>query len=366
MNRLVLGALILSCACGCGAASTRPGADGGGFGDDAGATTGALDGGLPDGGAADAGPACVPASERLDWQLRILFLVDQSETMCMVDPPGATLDPTSPCELAAAAHWPGGGSTTAKRTQVLLRFLQTNAWRPDMKVAVLPYGRRPWRTPTFSDVEVQRLGGMVDSLQFELDSFGNLQAGLVAAHETIEKDVLSLSALARQRTRYVLVLLSAGVPSPRCSVNDSLMSYATPAHPELVWADTAPVECSTAPPFGRPELELPEFRVGTDLNQNAQLDAVADRFHQLESWYGIPPIWVHPRLIISEQAVAKCGAGCAGKLPGGMSGPELRAVGSYVLRRLASRTGGTFVDPGEPSNLSLDEFTTMVPATFCE
>lgn len=367
MSRLVLGALVLVSACVEGPGSNdRPdgGADGGA---DGGPSLDGADGGLSDGGVADAGPSCVPAAEQLDWKLKFVSLVDQSGLMCLVDPPGSQ-EATGMCEQAAAAG-AFTGATVPGRARSLIQFLQTNAFRPDMSVAIVSYSSQPRISPfggAFAGAESQDLLSAARSLQSSLGTFGNLQSGLVATQELIEKDLLTLSDGARRRTRYVVVVLSSGIPSPRCSANDSLMQYATPLRPELVWADSAQIPCNEEPPFGPPDLSVYRFRPGTDLNQTAQLDALADRFHLMEQWYGVPAISLHTRLVISERALNACGAFCAQLLPNRMTMSELRSVGRFVLGNLATRTGGTFVDPGEPANLDLSEFTRMPPATFCD
>lgn len=184
------------------------------------------------------------------------------------------------------------------------------------------------------------------------------------ARARVEADILRLLDAERTRTRYVVVVLSTGVPSPRCSRNDLLMPWASAARPELVWADTDTTFCNDITADIPVWERVTTFEPGTSLNQNSQLFDVTDAFEAMKGWYGAS-VSVHTRLMLSDSSLSQCGALCDGQLQNGLNPQDTRTVGRYVLSELARRTGGTFVDPGEPSNLSLMDLATMEPTTFC-
>lgn len=360
MRRLVLGSVVVL------AAACVQGVDG----NDAGAAGGAGGGVavVADAGTevVDAGPGCTPASERGEWKMKFVLVVDQSAAMCIADPPGSQ-ESNGFCEQAAAAA-NVTGATVPSRVRSMNGFLTALQSRPEASAAVVPFetnvkGAYPafgFARPADGNLRVR-----VQALQTELGKHANLQGALAYARTVVERDVLMLSDAERARTRYTIVVLSTGVPSPRCSRNDLLMPYASAAHPELVWADTDTTFCNdlTAdiPPYER----ISTFVPGTSVNQNSQLFDLADDFGAMKRWYGLAGVSLHTRLLLSESNLMQCGAVCDGHLTNGLNVQDTRTVGRYVLSELARRGGGTFVDPGEPANLSLMDLATMEPTTFC-
>lgn len=360
MIRLIGAVMLALLGPGCGRAvdSRDAGSDGGVAG-------GQADGG--DGGSsgeADAGAGCVPLAERGEWKLKFVLLVEQSRTMCMVDPPGAQQS-NGLCEQVAAVRPPG--VYKPHRTRALEEFLGSVQSRTDVRVALVPFETRTRGQLAFAPESSRPFSNVlwsVQTLQTELGQDANLQDALTVAADLIEHDLVGLSDLHRPRTRYVVVVLSTGVPSPRCSADDRLAEYASPSRPELVWADVDAMRCngSATPtdPLGV------SFLAGNALNQNSQLQRAVDRLKAMSTWYGGAPITVHARMVLSEASVGSCGALCDGQLTNGLSATDLRRVGTYVMRDLATRTGGTFLDPGEPANLTLMDLAALEPAVFCD
>jgi hypothetical protein len=365
MRRLVLGSVVVLAACVQGVDGNDAGGAGGagGVGAAGGAGGGAA---ISDAGpeAVDAGPSCTPASERPDWKLKFVFLFEQSGTMCIADPPGSQ-ESSGFCEQAAAAI--NSGSVVPARVRAMNDFLRAVGSRPDVRVAVVPFesNLKGVYPPTgFARPDDANLQNRVWSLQTELGRHANLQGALEQARARIEYDVLQGSDATRTRTRYVVVVLSTGVPSPRCNRNDLLMPYATAARPELVWADTDTTFCNDITSDIPPAERIMTFVPGTTLNQNSQLFDLADALGAMKGWYGVS-VSVHTRLLLSDSSLTRCGALCDGQLTNGLSPQDSRTVGGYVMGELARRSGGSFVDPGEPSNLSLQDLATMEPTTFC-
>lgn len=357
MRRLVLGSLVLLAACG----QVSEGAD-------AGVVGGPGDGGVmvadAGGQSVDAGPGCTPASERAEWKLKFVLVVEQSGTMCIADPPGSQ-ESNGFCEQAAATS--GSGVTVPARVRAMNAFLMALRSRPAASVAVVPFETNLkgfWPVTAFTRPDDGQLQTRVWSLQAELGKHANLQQALEHVRTRIERDAQGLPDAERTRTHYAVVVLSTGVPSPRCTRNDLLTPFASAAHPELVWADTDTAYCNLI------DTEIPSwerisnFVPGTSINQNGALFDVADALRAMKAWYGVN-VSIHTRLVLSESNVRRCGALCDGMLTNGLNLQDSRAVGGYVLSELARRTGGSFVDPGEPANLSLMDLATMEPTTFC-
>lgn len=354
MRRLVLGSAVMF------AAACHQGVDAGdagvGSGADAGATV------VTDAGAADAGRSCTPASERADWKLKFVFVVEQSGAMCIADPPGSQ-ESSGFCEMALART--RLTNVFPARVGAVASFLTAVAARPEVTVGLIPFeanvkgGNRG-----FAPGGDLQLRSALGQLQAELGKHANLQTALEAARQRVEADLLPLSDAERTRTHYAVVVLSTGVPSPRCNRNDLSMPFGSATRPELVWADSDTPFCNDITADIPPSERITNFVPGTSINQNSQLFDVADTFGAMEGWYGVK-VSLHTRQLLSERTLMQCGALCDGQLTLGLNVTDTRTVGRFVLSELARRGGGTFVDPGEPSNLSLNDLATMEPTTFC-
>lgn len=358
MRRLVLGSvLVLATAC---LQAVEAQDAGSGSTGDAGVAV------VVDAGAPDAGPTCAPASERGEWKTKFVVIVEQSGAMCLVDPPGSQ-EGAGLCEQAAAMA-NVTGTTIPARVKALQAFMRAVQNRPDVMLTLVPFdsnvkGALPFNgfSPATDPLMVNRIW----SLQTELGQHANLQGALAFARSRIELDVLQLSDAERSHTHYAVVVLSTGVPSPRCARDDLSMPFASAARPELVWADTDTTFCNDFPdPTSFPQERVNTFSPGTSLNQNFQFFDFADALKAMEGWYGVK-VSVHTRQLFSERSLAACGALCDHQLTNGLNVQDTRTVGRYLLSELARRGGGTFVDPGESSNLSLMDLATMEPTTFC-
>lgn len=357
MRRLVLGSvMVFATAC---LQAVEAQDAGSGIPADAGSSV------IVDAGAPDAGPTCAPASERSEWKLKFVFVVEQSGAMCLVDPPGSQ-ESTGLCEQTAPLA-NVTGATMPARVRELMAFSRAVANRPDVTMALIPFETNLkgfFPITGFSRGSDFGLLNRISGLQAELGSRANLQTALESARTRIEFDLLQRPDAERTHTHYVVVVLSTGVPSPRCSRNDLLMPFGSAARPELVWADTDTRYCNDVTSDIPPSESISTFVPGTSINQNAQLFDLADAFRAMEGWYGVK-VSVHTRQLVSDRNLAACGALCDHQLTNGLNVQDTRTVGRYVLSELARRGGGTFVDPGEPSNLSLMDLASLEPTTFC-
>jgi hypothetical protein len=69
-------------------------------------------------------------------------------------------------------------------------------------------------------------------------------------------------------------------------------------------------------------------------------------------------------LMMNDANVAACGPLCQ-DLFGPQSLADTRTMGTWLLRELAQRGQGTFVDPGTASNLTFADIDTSEFTTFC-
>jgi hypothetical protein len=334
MGRLVTWGLWASVLVGCGQQPVAEAPDAGGQAGGAvgGGLAGAAGGGLGGGGA----PSCMAGPVGEDELLRLLFVVDRGTLMCAADPPGVSDQPTV-CETLA----PPAGVTLPARTRALLALLTEAQGRPNVEVAVLRFGRSASRAPFFQP-DSTFLRSPISALQAELDGHSNLQGALVAARAAIGENALRLSADDRARARYVVVLVSAGVPTPRCSSVD--VGTQVPTTPTGRWPDTEGFEawCNDAPSdvFD----ERGRFIPGGDLNQPWQLDDAVDDLVALPAALGVRDVRVDAWHLLDEATVQRCGAACQGLF--GLRGAAPGPVGNALMRHLSQRGRGAFTDDG--------------------
>ena len=308
----------------------------------------------------DAGTPCTPAQDRANWPVRMVFVVQNSGAMCIVDPPGSQ-GAAGFCEQAST--FLPGTQTQPGRIAAIRRFFADNASRPNVSAAVVSYGMNasviPF-TPTTQPVPTA-----VAALQGALANGSNLQGALEATKTLIEQDVQNTAESIRARSRYVVVILSTGIPYPRCSSNDSLAVYASAANPALTWADSSGAGsfCNLDMP-NDPE-RLGTFTAGGDLNQNAQLFGLVDGMVALDAQYGLGDVRVFTRLLMNDANLAACGPICQDLFGVSTSFADTRTMGTWLLTQLATRGQGTFADPGTPAMLSLSSVDTSEFTTFC-
>lgn len=306
----------------------------------------------------DAGEPCTPQSQRNDWPVKIVFVVQNTGAMCIVDGPGST-GTMGFCEQYAPPNLPA----LAGRYRAIKDFVDANAARTNVSVALVTFGLTP---------EVIGFGPGADLVpqlapqQARLTSGSNLPAALGAARSLIDSDAQTLTATVRARTRYAVVLLGTGALYPRCARNDSLPVYASAVNPELVWADSPGAEswCNDPRPNEPEPLGPDAFYPGGDLNQNAQITGAVNRLLALDLQHGLGDIRVHARRVLSESAITACGPICNDVLgPGSLA--ETKVIADYTLNLVAQTGQGTYANPGEPSSLEVTSIDTSEFTTFC-
>ncbi len=318
-----------------------------------GATSGGLAGGMS--GVAGGTASCTPKSERNAWPVKVVFVVQNSGSMCVVDPPGST-GTGGLCEMI-----PAPGLTSPARVRAIRRFLADNQTRSNLSVAMVSWGMNGVTVPFTSPSALEQ---SVLALQSNLVSGANLQAALLSTKRLIDADIAQSPAAVRGHTRYVVILLGTGLPSPRCSANDAMTIYANAAQPELTWADSDPAFCNPDP--SGPEV-LGPFIPGTDLNQNRQLRQAASDLAALGPVHHLGSLELHTRLVLDGQTLDACGPLCRDAFAG-LTSAEVRAVGTYTLGQVAMYGRGTFADPGALTNLegNVAAIDTRELTTFCE
>ena len=308
-------------------------------------------------------------SSLTSWPVKVLFLVDNRGSLCIIDPPGAQAGGSAFCEQFGMS----AGVTVPGRVKALEQFWLANAAQPNVWSAVT-WGAPGPRGFSFQPVSSGFPKAAAAELTTQLGKAMDLQGGLGLVKEQLEADLRASEPALRARTKYLVVVISSGVPSPMCSANDAAASYATPANPEGIWADSpaSGTFCNVAPASACDPLRgtdsngqtcIPGFVAGSDRNQPAALYQQALDIAALRATYGAGEISVHTRLLFDRSKIDACGPICQDLL--GMPPSDALSFGTYVLQRVASAGGGRFVNPGVPQQLDLSDLDTTSLRPAC-
>jgi hypothetical protein len=266
------------------------------------------------------GTICTQPPDPSGFPVKVLFLVDQSGSMCISDPPGSQGAPGLCEELVTMGIVPANLTTPARvraMEQLLAQFQDeiTNQGA-NISVAIVPFATNV-QNPYPAVGSTQGFGtpfgldGYLGALQGQLGKGTDDQGALAYAYSVISGDIAATALANPQllpRTRYVVVWLTDGTPYPRCSAIDNLPVYADPQHPYLIWADSVPDYCNVAGAAGNDAIN--GFVVGTDRNQNYQIFSYVDQIMSLKQTYNIGDIRLHTVLLFNQAAVQACGAIC--------------------------------------------------------
>lgn len=304
------------------------------------------------------GRVCTQRPDRNGFPVKVVFVVDQSGSMCVSDPPGSQ-ESTGFCEMAAATLGVTG-STLPARVRALNRLLDGFVNQRNISVAVIPFEtniKGAYPAAGFARPDDQGLRNRVGALQTELGKGTDYQGALAAAYTRIAGDIALTQRTSPNmlpRTRYVVVFLSDGVPYPRCAANDNLTQYADDLNPELVWQDSlgAGTFCNEIDADIPPADRIMTFVPGTDRNQNYQLFSYVDQLMELRDQYNIGDIRLHTVLLFNEEAVRACGPICQDlygryvRWPGPVTIPDgpaaAKRISAWTLQQLAQRGNGVF------------------------
>lgn len=303
------------------------------------------------------GRVCTAVPDPTGFPVKVVFIIDESGSMCVSDPPGSQ-EGSSFCSRADIQAIVPPGVTEPARVRALRQLVNQFATQPNVFVSVVPFEtnvKNVW-PPTTSGQRFARPNGSLNTyiagLQNQLGKGTDYQGVLAYTYALIASDI-NATAISNPailpRTRYVVVFLTDGTPYPRCDANNGRLSvYADPDNPDLQWRDSSGAEefCHVADPTS-PD-QITGFVIGTDRNQNYQVFNPIDKLMQLRGQYNVGDIRLHTVLLLNEAAVRACGPICTdlyGTYPG--VAPEnypqaAKKIAEWLLRQMAQRGNGVF------------------------
>lgn len=310
---------------------------------------GAVDAGVARTALSIRGSLCTTPAAEASFPLKVLFLLDQSGSMCITDPPGRQASGVF-CQSAGVDP---PGVTRPARTAMLQAALARLAAVPSARAGLITFEQQAKKAfpPATSAAAFGAPGdpallALVDQAHLELGSVADLQGALALARSLIEADIAAARATEPSllpRTRYQLVLITDGAPSPRCSQVDDALAYASAANPGLRWADTDAAFCNSVTPSDPGY--IPGFTAGGDRNQNEQLFALLDALESTAAQARVGKLELHALLITNAETIAQCGAACGDLYPPDSSSSDrveaARVASRWLFGELARRLEGT-------------------------
>jgi hypothetical protein len=335
------------------------------------------------------GRVCTQVSDPNQFPVKVLFIVDQSGSMCISDPPGSQ-GSNGLCEHycaiaqanAADAGYsygaflsavPGCASASAKPGRVLAlhQLIDQLKGQSNVQISIVPFEttiHATWPDTGFAPASggTTPVDDYIDALQSSLGKGTDYQGALDVAHQIIHNDITTTNASTPEqlpRTKYVIVFLTDGTPYPRCTTDNSLppQSYANwdPFDPiqALPWQNDPDSFCTrdgnqvipgqtVGGGAGAPQVL--GYTLGTDRNQDYQLYDLVDQIMQLKNQFNVGDIRLHTVLLLNQLSVQLCGAICQDiygvypNIPASQYPAATQAAATVLLQHFAMQGNGTF------------------------
>ncbi|HEX7508488.1 MAG TPA: VWA domain-containing protein [Polyangia bacterium] len=276
---------------------------------------------------------CLTPASDAAFPVKILFVVDNSDSMNVTDP--------------------GGMRGTALSTVIAHYSAQ-----PGVTFGIIVFESKITRvTDGF-------VTGPIGLNLAKADRLTDYQGALSAAYQMISEDIVASSAAERARSKYVVIFFSDGTPDPQCSAQVTVCGAATcPAHqhcragvckddylicsvPRKDWQD------AFSPPLS-PDL-YPDLGQGADYNQMSQILRSVDDILGLQDFYRVGEIRLHTAFLYDPSAASSALAA-----PFGLD----HAGGVELMTAMAEHGFGTFTEFSSASNI---DFLNMNYTSFKE
>jgi hypothetical protein len=230
------------------------------------------------------GEVCLSPDTDAVFPVKVLFLVDTSDSMSVTD-------------------------RDFKRKDAVNAVLTRYQDNPAVMFAVITFNSVISKTPGFANPP-----DLSTIVLTEADRLTDYQGALGAAYEMISKDIVASSPAERARSKYIIVFFSDGTPDPQCSASPTPCGTGEcPAHQHCratVCKDDYLVcavprkDWSTAfdPPI--PTTMYPDLGEGADYNLTPQILRAVDDIMGLQDFYHIGEIRLHTAFLYDPEAAS--------------------------------------------------------------
>jgi hypothetical protein len=269
------------------------------------------------------GEACLSPDTDAVFPVKVLFLVDTSDSMSVTD-------------------------RQDYRTKAVDAVLDSYKDNPAVSFGVVAFSSQIDRFPPAGEGGFTNAPdrGAIDGRISQADSMTDYQGALSVAYEMISEDIVASSPAERARTKYIIVFFSDGTPDPQCSASVTPCGTGQcPAHQHCratVCQDdflvcTVPrKDWSTA--FAQPGPDpsmYPDLGAGADYNLTPQVLRAVDDIMGLQDFYHVGEIRLHTAFLYDPTAASDALAA-----PFGLD----RAGGVALMTSMAEHGLGTYTE----------------------
>lgn len=251
------------------------------------------------------GTFCTDPAADTEFPVKILFLIDLSNSMCYSDPASGACT-AARCDQGPNS--PASNPTPPRRAQAVNEILNRFQGNPAVQFAVVTFSSRvdaePWDSSggqvAFTN-DRSRLG--LDRLR-NVDSVTDYQGALARVKTILSDDMAAVAARRRTelpRTKYAVMFLTDGAPFPRCSIADPARNQP----PDAPNCASQPSTCTICQVGGREDF-FSGLVKGEDYNEPYQLSQIADEMHRLADTWGVGDLKVHTALLRVDNAAVCC------------------------------------------------------------
>ena len=286
------------------------------------------------------GQFCTQPASAAVFPVKIVFMVDLSNSMCYSDPASGVCT-SQLCQ--GGPNDPAANSTPPRRAQAVQAVIDRYTANPAVQYSVVTFASNinvwPYdvTTPHQTFTKDKNLLNL-DRLR-QIDGVTDYQGALSRVKTLLSDDMAQTAARRRSdlpRTKYAILFLTDGTPFPHCSRGNPATN--NPAdlpgcNPNL------PGSCTICQ-LGGNQVLFPELRKGEDYNEPYQLTQVVDEIHRLGDSYNVGELKFHSAQLRVSNALQCCPV-CFADDPDGshaaalltaMAQPD-KGLGSFTLFR---------------------------------
>ena len=248
------------------------------------------------------GSYCTQKAADAVFPVKIIFLIDLSNSMCYSDPASGVCSPLR-CDSTNA----GQSAQPPRRMQAVQEVLKRYANNTAVSYSVIAFSAGievyPFDTnkQTFTrDENLLNLSRLRD-----VDSVTDYQGALSRAATLMQDDILATQKSSRSelpRTKYAVLFLTDGTPFPHCSKAD-------PTHnqpPDLPGCDLGNPDTCTICQRGGGVAGFPGLMKGDDYNEPYQLVQIVDGMHKFADAHSVGEFKFHAAQLKVDNAAICC------------------------------------------------------------
>jgi len=247
------------------------------------------------------GTYCTQKASDAVFPVKIIFLIDLSNSMCYSDPASGVCSPLR-CDSTNA----GPAAQPPRRMQAVQEVIKRYTANTAVSYSVITFSSHINVAPF--DVSGEMFTRDTTKLNLEslrnVDSVTDYQGALSRTKQLLADDMAAVALRRRSelpRTKYAVLFLTDGTPFPHCSRADP--THNQPPDANTCGSDAA--SCTICQRGGTSDL-FPDLRAADDYNEPYQLLQLTDEMHRLADSYAVGDFKFHAAQLKVDNAAICC------------------------------------------------------------